>query len=243
LNVSVKTRAEKTPQKLYGKMSAKNRRSDMYNRNVLYSFRLSAIFILFLIHQPLAAFERIGPLFFSDPAMNVQSETLLIDDFSESDGISSFGSQWRMFTDQVMGGVSTAEWNYDTIDGRKCVHLWGDVSLENNGGFVQIALTLMRDGQPLDASVYRGVRFWARGNGEAYHIHLRSSETRRPWQYYGAMFDADSSWGMYELPFSDFKPENLRTELKTDRLVRIAVVAIKKEFKADIAVARIEFYR
>ena len=52
-----------------------------------------------------------------------------------------------------------------------------------------------------------------------------------------------SRWRMFELPFSDFEPENLRTELKPDQLVRIAVVAIKKEFKADIAVARLEFYR
>jgi hypothetical protein len=117
------------------------------------------------------------------------------------------------------------------------------VSLANNGGFVQIALSLNKDGRPFDASAFKGVRLWTRGNGEAYHIHLRSSDSRRPWQYYGAKFIANETWQMIDLPFSDFKPENLRAKLKTDRLVRIAVVAIKEEFKADIAVARLEFYR
>jgi hypothetical protein len=203
----------------------------------------SAVFIIFLVQQPLVAFGGIVSFFHSESKMNEQSESLLIDDFSGSSGISSFGTEWRMFTDQVMGGLSTGEWDYDTIDGRRCVHLQGDVSLENNGGFVQVALPLMKEGQPFDASAYQGVRLWARGNGEAYHIHLRSSDTRRPWQYYGAKFIAESGWRMYDLPFSDFEPENMRTELKPDQLVRIAIVAIKKEFRADIAVARLEFYR
>jgi hypothetical protein len=203
----------------------------------------SAVFIIFLVQQPLVAFGGIVSFFHSESKMNEQSESLLIDDFSGSSGISSFGTEWRMFTDQVMGGLSTGEWDYDTIDGRRCVHLQGDVSLENNGGFVQVALPLMKEGQPFDASAYQGVRLWARGNGEAYHIHLRSSDTRRPWQYYGAKFIAEGSWRMYDLPFSDFEPENMRTELKPDQLVRIAIVAIKKEFRADIAVARLEFYR
>ena len=196
-----------------------------------------------LVINPSVASGRDLALFGAEKLMNEQSESMLIDDFSGSKGVSSFGSQWRMFTDQVMGGVSTADWDYETIDGRRCVRLRGDVSLANNGGFVQIALPLNKDGRPFDASAFKGVRLWTRGNGEDYHIHLRSSDSRRPWQYYGAKFVANETWQMIDLPFSDFKPENLRSELKTDRLVRIAVVAIKKEFKADVAVARLEFYR
>ena len=208
-----------------------------------YYFPWMALIIVFMVCQPLAAVDRTLLYCRGESIMTVQSESLLIDDFSKSNGVSSLGTQWRMFTDRVMGGLSTAEWEYTTIEGRKCVQLRGDVSLENNGGFVQIALPLTRDGWPFDASSYKGVRLWARGNSEAYHIHLRSSDSRLPWQYYGAKFVADGSWRMYEVPFSEFVPEGLEAELKPDRLVRIAVVAIKKEFKADIAVAQLEFYR
>jgi hypothetical protein len=215
----------------------------MNERKFSFFCMLSGVLLFFLWHQPLAAFGRVASFFPVDSMMSQPSESLLIDDFSKSDGISSFGTQWRMFTDRVMGGISTGVWDYATIDGRRCVHLRGDVSLENNGGFVQVALPLTKEGQPFDASSYKGVRLWAWGNGEAYHIHLRTSDSRRPWQYYGAKFVADNSWKMYDLPFSDFEQENLRAELKPDKLVRIAIVAIKKEFKADIAVARLEFYR
>ncbi|MFC2168756.1 CIA30 family protein, partial [Acidobacteriota bacterium] len=142
-----------------------------------------------------------------------------------------------------MGGLSTAEWDYVTIDGRKCVQLKGNVSLANNGGFIQIALPLTNDGWPFDASSYKGVRIWVRGNGEAYHIHIRSSDSRLPWQYYGAEFTPDSSWSMFDIPFSDFEAESLDEALDPSKLTRIAVVATKKEFKSNIAVAGLEFYR
>ena len=202
-----------------------------------------AIISVFMIHQTHAAIGRIIPFFYVDSRMNESSEILLIDDFSESNGISSLGSQWRMFTDRVMGGISTAEWKYAVIDGRRCVHLQGFVSLANNGGFIQIALPLTKTGHSLDASSFKGVRLWVRGNGQTYHVHLRTNDTQMPWQYYQAEFIADSIWRMVELPFSDFEPENLVRELKPDQLVRLGIVAIKKEFKADIAVARLEFYR
>ena len=209
-------------------------------KNALYRvWQMITIFLI--IYHPLLVLGK--NLSIIDSMINRQSESLLIDDFSGSNGISSLGPQWRMFTDRVMGGVSTADWAYETIDGRRCVRLRGDVSLANNGGFVQIALPLTEEGRPFDASAFKGVRLWAYGNGEMYHIHLRSTDNRRPWQYYGAKFIADSSWRMVELPFSDFYPESLRAELKTDQLVRIAVVAIGREFKADIAVERLEFYR
>lgn len=215
----------------------------MSRQNYIFYCLWSVVIIIFIMYQPLLALESSEHFICADSMRTEQSEFLLIDDFSGSSGISSFGSEWRMFTDQVMGGVSTANWNYDTIDGRRCVRLRGDVSLANNGGFVQIALPLIKEGQPLDASAYKGVRLWVLANGEEYHIHLRTSDTRRPWQYYGAGFIANETWQMIDLPFSDFEPENLSADLKPDRLLRIAVVAIKKEFKADIAVARLEFYR
>jgi hypothetical protein len=204
---------------------------------------LGALIVVTLVCSPFSAAGKGFAPFSFESAMNGQSGSLLIDDFSKDSGASSFGTQWRMFTDQVMGGVSTGEWNYETIDGRRCLRLRGDVSLANNGGFVQIGLPLTRDGWPFDASSFKGVRLWARGNGEAYSIHLRSSDSRLPWQYYGAEFVANGSWQKFDVPFSAFVPEGLEAELRPDRLVRIAVVAIKKEFKADIAVARLEFYR
>ena len=56
------------------------------------------------------------------------------------------------------------------------------------------ALPLDENGRFFDASEYTGVRLWCLGNGEMYHVHIRTSRSRRPWQYYSAEFGADGEW-------------------------------------------------
>ena len=167
----------------------------------------------------------------------------LIDDFSLNEGISAIGTQWRQFTDQVMGGESTASYSFEIIDGKRCIHLQGNVSLENRGGFVQVALPLRQNGRPFDASQFTGIRLWVKGNGENYYVHLRSSKTWLPWQFYEAPFFADNQWQKVEIPFEKFTPQSLKSALNPKKLKRLAVVGAKKVFKADIAVSRIEFYK
>jgi hypothetical protein len=168
-------------------------------------------------------------------------ETILIDDFSNPD-VSSYGTRWAFFSDQVMGGVSTGRMTHETIDGKRCLRILGDVSLENRGGFIQGALSLAGTSRAFDAGSYTGVRIMVRGNGEEYAIHLRTLQTERPWQYYGAKFAATPEWTSVDIPFSAFEGENLVAALDTRRLTRIAVVAASKAFNADLAVARLEFY-
>ncbi len=70
---------------------------------------------------------------------------LVIDDFQDLTGQSRLGSHWRVVTDQVMGGVSTAEMDLgfsDSATGRRALCLRGTVSTANNGGFVQVNLDL-----------------------------------------------------------------------------------------------------
>lgn len=168
---------------------------------------------------------------------------LLIDDFTRTDGRSALGTEWQTFTDEVMGGVSRGSAVRDTVAQRPCLRLRGEVSLENNGGFVQAALSVLQQSRPLDASAFSGIRLTARGNGETYYIHLRTRDTRLPWQYYRASFQADGQWREIDIPFTAFRPENLRAALDPSSIERIGVVAAKKAFSADVAVARLALYR
>ena len=164
---------------------------------------------------------------------------LLLDDFSRPDGRSALGTTWRAFTDQVMGGVSTQSVGRETVEGERALRLRGEVRLDNNGGFVQVALDL---GGPRDASAFEGLRLRVRGNGEGYAVHLRSRDTRLPWQYYEAAFTATPQWSEVELPFDDFAPQALRTPLDRRALLSVGIVGSKRAFQADVAVSRIELY-
>ncbi len=50
--------------------------------------------------------------------------------------------RWYFFSDAVMGGVSRGDVIVKEVCGRQAVEMRGTVSLENNGGFIQIAMDL-----------------------------------------------------------------------------------------------------
>lgn len=159
-----------------------------------------------------------------------------IDDLSRNMPLSAIGTRWQLFTDRVMGGVSNGTMVRETVEGRPAIRMRGDVSLENNGGFVQIALDLAPDGRAVDVSAWSGLELDVFGNGEEYSVHLRTSDLTRPWQSYRQSFRADPQWRTAYFRFEEFVPYRTDVPLNTKRLRRIGVVAIGRAFSADLAV-------
>jgi hypothetical protein len=152
------------------------------------------------------------------------------------------GEHWRLFTDRVMGGVSSGQLGRDEISGRACLRMRGDVSLENNGGFVQMALDL---GDRLRQQLPRfdGMALHVYGNAEPYNVHLRTGAMRYPWQSYRISFRAESAWRTIKLPFADFTPHRIDEELDVSQIRRVGLVAIGRPFEADLCVARVSLYQ
>jgi hypothetical protein len=72
----------------------------------------------------------------------------------------SSGSQWQGITDRVMGGLSNGSLSRETIGGKLANVLRGNVSLANNGGFIQMATDLSLEPSVnlfVDASAFEGV--------------------------------------------------------------------------------------
>jgi Complex I intermediate-associated protein 30 (CIA30) len=174
---------------------------------------------------------------------NVMADDLLIiDDRGTGDYRSALGTSWRLVTDGVMGGVSSGQLTLDTIDGRACLRLRGDVRLDNSGGFVQAALDV-KGANALDASGYRGVLLEVYGNAEEYNVHLRTEDVWLPWQSWRASFEALAGWHSVRLPFAEFTGYRIGSPLSLGHLERIGIVAIGRAFKADLCVARLALYR
>ncbi|PZA13526.1 CIA30 family protein [Rhodopseudomonas palustris] len=149
---------------------------------------------------------------------------------------------WRVITDTVMGGVSLATLQLAEVEGRMAARMRGAVSTENNGGFIQIAMDLSRDGGAFDAGSFSGIAAELLGNGEAYGLHLRTTDLARPQQSYRHPFRAEPHWQVIECPFAAVMPH--RTDMPFDprRLRRVGLVAIGREFDADLSVARLWLY-
>lgn len=169
------------------------------------------------------------------------ANAMVIDDFNNPGGLSRLGSPWRFVTDRVMGGVSSGRIVFDEIQGRRCLCLHGDVSLDNNGGFIQISLDLAPEGA-LDAGQFEGIRLIVHGNGASYNVHLKTVDVRRPWQSYRSSFSTGPEWREIHLPFSSFVPYRIDAPLDLRRLSRLGLVAIGSSMTAELCVAEIGFY-
>jgi hypothetical protein len=157
--------------------------------------------------------------------------------------MSNLGTRWQGVSDEVMGGVSKASIVSSVVEDRSCMVLSGQVSLENNGGFIQAALNLDPGNGIFDASHYSGIHLVVRGNEEQYSVHIRTPDNTRSWQSYRSHFFSSTDWTNIELPFSSFTPHRLTKPLDITGLRRIGVVAIGRAFYADLAVSEISFYR
>jgi len=149
---------------------------------------------------------------------------------------------WEYVADTVMGGVSVGQLSQEEVAGRNAARLTGEVSLDNNGGFIQMAFDLAQ-GEVLDASDWQGIEVELRGNGATYEMRLRTDALTRPWQSYRAEFMAGDAWQTLRLPWADFEPRKTDVPFDPARLRRIGILAIGSEMQADVAVSAIRFFR
>ncbi len=166
----------------------------------------------------------------------------IIDDLSQPAPSASNGANWQFIADGVMGGVSQGTMARETVGGREAYRMRGQVSLENNGGFIQMALDLASDGSAVDASAFSGIALDVLGNGETYNLHLRTTDVTRPWQSYRQSFIAGPTWETHRIPFNDFAPHRIGAPLDVTKLRRIGILAIGRAFEADVSVGGLRFF-
>jgi len=179
--------------------------------------------------------------------VNVEGDTvesyLLLDDFSEER--SAIDTEWKGFTDRVMGGVS--DMSVTRLPGPEgnFLSMQGKVSLENRGGFIQVRLMLKSSAKPFDGSEYKGIRVKVRGEGSGYYIFLRTTSMILPWKYFAAPVPVTGEWQYVDIPWTAFKPGDygIAGKLRINRLRSLALVAYGKEFNAKIDLTEIGLYK
>ncbi len=148
--------------------------------------------------------------------------------------------RWQFFTDRVMGGQSSGKLEFWRDNEKSFARMIGDVSTKNNGGFIQFRAKL---GEPLNP-ITQGIKINVRGNDQKYFIHIRTSGTMLPWQYYSQSFDVNENWSTIDLPFSDFKASGsfMRKKLNPSVIKTLGIVAYGRDHQAEIEVSDIIFY-
>ena len=170
----------------------------------------------------------------------LSKEMFVLDDLTNS-GKTLQNQEWSFFTDGVMGGLSQGNVSKDNISGKSCYRMQGNVTTENNGGFIQIVAPIKPIMKVKD---FEGVYIKVFGNNKRYFLHIRTPLTLAPWQYYNFSFEALSNWTLIKAPFEDFKRSNFYQPktILNQKIKTIGVLAGFDNYQADICIAEIGFY-
>jgi monofunctional biosynthetic peptidoglycan transglycosylase len=123
-------------------------------------------------------------------------------DFSKPDALET----WQTVNDGVMGGISEGKVR---ITKDKTLEFFGNLSLENNGGF---ASTRTRAGK-LDLSQYDALVFKVRGDGRTYYFNIHVPTRQMAFSYRAKFATEKDKWQEIRIPLKDFKATSFGEEV------------------------------
>ena len=171
---------------------------------------------------------------------NAYTEMLTLDKL-DNPGKTMQNQTWSFVTDGVMGGLSEGAAKLDKIDNVPCYRMIGNVTTENNGGFIQI---MTKMSPSINISDYKGIYLKVFGNNKKYYIFVRTPLTIAPWQYYSFDFISPNKWQEIKAPFLEFEKSNFYQpkKLSNQKIKSIGLVAAFDNFQSDICLGEIGLY-
>lgn len=106
-------------------------------------------------------------------------------------------SNWQVVDDVVMGGVSSGKFN---LNEEGYGNFFGNVSLENNGGFSSLQYKF----QSVNVNSFSKVVLKLKGDGKDYQFRIKDKQEN----YYSYIykFSTNKEWQTIEIPFSKMYP-------------------------------------
>ena len=155
------------------------------------------------------------------------------------DNSKEFFREWEYISDNVMGGISKGKAEILNNNNKSFLRLAGNVSTENNGGFIQV-----RTSKEIFTDKFKGIKLKVKGNPGKYYVHIRTSFLLLPWQYYSGEFFVDNKWRYVNVYFKDFEKSNFYQPSKftSADIKSIGFVAFGKDFEAKLDIMEAELF-
>lgn len=127
------------------------------------------------------------------PNNKENNEMKILFDFNTNSTIET----WRVVNDGVMGGLSKG---YFEINPEGQGRFYGDVSLDNNGGFSSVRYIFPK----ILSESYTHFSIKVKGDGKRYQMRVKSNaDDRHSYMYY---FTSPDTWQEIDIPFTDMYP-------------------------------------
>lgn len=120
-------------------------------------------------------------------------ETITIFNFKQNSNLTN----WRIVDDVVMGGKS--EGNFQ-INKEGYGMFWGNVSLENNGGFSSVRYVFSKT----NVEDYSRIVMRIKGDGKNYQFRIKGNS--KDYYSYIMPFSTSGDWETIEIPLDDMYP-------------------------------------
>ena len=149
--------------------------------------------------------------------------------------ISNSPQDWYGVTDRVMGGKSNLQVEFV----EETFILRGNVTTQNNGGFVRLVQDIK-----LNDDALSGISFLAKGNDEVYEIHATLKGVKvPPWSYMSHSFQVTEEWKRYEIYFKDLKSSGYSArKMKPKNINNIAFAGYGRDFDVNLMVKDIYIF-
>ena len=90
----------------------------------------------------------------------------------------------------------------------------------------------------------KGIKFKAKGNNEAYEVHVTLKGMKMPpWSYLSKSFDVNDQWNEYQILFSDLKKNGMMAaSMKPKNIREISIAGYGRDFSVDLELKDIELF-
>jgi hypothetical protein len=141
----------------------------------------------------------------------------LLDDFEDKNIVNALGGGWFTYADKELGGdstvsafeVATGGANGSSAAGK----MSGKVTKTYPYGFIALATSLEESGKPVDLTAYKGISFWAKGDGKPVRLVFQSPDAVKDFNYYGYVFTPTAEWQRFDVPFDQLTQEDWKDKL------------------------------
>jgi len=144
---------------------------------------------------------------------------------------------WRVVDDGVMGGLSAGNFEI-TEEGHG--RFWGEISLENNGGFS----SLRYESSKQSTADYKKLKMRIKGDGKSYQVLVKHNSS----DYYSYIytFSTQKDWETIEVDLKDMRPSYRGRFLDMDNYNHDSIeeltflIANKREENFELLIDKIE---
>ena len=170
-------------------------------------------------------------------------ETIVIDDFDLSEQQQNADTAWKLAANRESEAETTARITFVEEEERSCLFIRAEAGPNKGNPLFRARRELGEKAIGENANDYAGFLLTAKGKPGRYSVHLKTVDTKRDREYYGATFRIRDQWQDIRIPFDRFRPFLIKEPLVPNRIRTVTIAPSATQAHPAIYVDQIAMYK